>query len=160
MQYFDLVLYNSLSTFPDVAPALSALAEDPSIKAVVFSNGTHNMASTSVHKSPDLSPHSALFKHIVTVEEVACFKPHPAMYHHLAETVGVGHSEEDMGRMWLVSGNPFDVVGARAVGMLAAWVDRGGAGWTDAMVEGESGRPTAIVKGLGEAVEAVKKHMD
>ncbi len=49
------------------------------------------MASTSVRKSPDLSPHSTLFKHIVTVEEVACFKPHPAIYHHLAETVGVGH---------------------------------------------------------------------
>jgi len=59
--------------------------------------------------------------------------------------------------MWLVSGNPFDIVGARAVGMQAAWVDRAGNGWTDGLVPGAEGRPTLVVKGLGEVVEGVKK---
>ena len=62
-----------------------------------------------------------------------------------------------MDQIWLVSGNPFDIVGARALGMKAAWVDRAGLGWTDRLVDGDGG-PTVVVKGLGEVVEAVKKH--
>lgn len=148
--------YDSLSTFPDVSPALTKLASMTSeITAVVFSNGTQSMVSNSVNKSPDLKPHAKLFKNIVVVEEVRKFKPHPDVYAHLARKVG---KEESMGDMWLVSGNPFDVVGARSVGMQSAWVDRSGFGWTDAMIEGENGRPTVVVKSLEEVVEAVRKH--
>lgn len=150
--------YDSLSTFPDVSPALKALADETGITAVVFSNGTNSMVTNSVQSSPDLGPHASVFKEIVTVEQVKCFKPDPRVYHHLAEKMGKERTKEEMGQMWLVSGNPFDVVGARAVGMQAAWVDRGGAGWTDGLVWGETGRPTAVVKGLGEVVEAVKKY--
>ena len=66
--------------------------------------------------------------------------------------------EGKMDEMWLISGNPFDVVGARAVGMQAIWVDRAGGGWVDGLVEGELGRPTAVVKSLEEVVEIVQKH--
>lgn len=142
-----------------MSPALKALADEPGMTAVVFSNGTKSMVTTSVQSSPDLAPHSGVFEEIVTVEEVRCFKPDPRVYYHLAEKMGMGSSRLDMGNVWLVSGNPFDVVGARAVGMQAAWVDRGGAGWTDGLVRGEMGRPTVVVKGLGEAVEAVKNYI-
>lgn len=148
--------YDSLSTFPDVPAALKELSSTPGITAVVFSNGTNAMVTNSVTKSPDLAPHAALFKQMVTVEDVKRFKPHPDLYFHLAKTVGKDRGE--MGSMWLVSGNPFDVVGCRAVGMQAAWVDRAGNGWTDELVQGEEGRPTVIVRGLGEVVEAVRKH--
>lgn len=150
--------YDSLSVFPDVSPALKAIADEPAITAVVFSNGTNSMVTNSVKSSPDLGPHAHVFKNIVTVEEVKCFKPDPRVYFHLAEQMGKGSSKQAMSEIWLVSGNPFDVVGARAVGMQAAWVDRGGAGWTDGLVQGETGKPTAVVKRLGEVVEAVKKH--
>lgn len=150
--------YDSLSTFPDVSPALKALADQPGITAVVFSNGTNSMVTNSVKSSPDLRPYANVFKNVVTVEEVKCFKPDPKVYYHLAEKVEKGRSEQAMSEMWLVSGNPFDVVGARAVGMQAAWVDRGGAGWTDGLVQGGTGRPTAVVKGLGEVLEAVKEY--
>ena len=148
--------YDSLSTFPDVAPALKALADESEITAVVFSNGTQEMVGNSVKESPDLIPHASVFKHIVTVEKSKAFKPDPSVYYHLAESVGKGKSKGEMGTMWLVSGNPFDIVGARAVGMQAAWVDRGGTGWMDGLVQGEGGRPTIIVKGLGEVVDRVK----
>ncbi|KAJ9666413.1 hypothetical protein H2201_003335 [Coniosporium apollinis] len=148
--------YDSLSTFPDVGPALQDLASTPGIRAVVFSNGTKSMISNSVNKSPNLAPHAKVFEHLVVVEEVRKFKPAPEVYEHLAKTVG--KSREEMGEMWLVSGNPFDVCGARAVGMQAAWVDRAGNGWQDRLVEGEKGRPTVVVRGLGEVVEAVQKH--
>lgn len=150
--------YDSLSTFPDVAGALKSLAEVSNITAVVFSNGTNEMVTNSVKSSPDLGPHASIFKDIVTVEEVKKFKPSPEVYYHLAGKVGKERTKEAMSKMWLVSGNPFDVVGARFVGMQAAWVDRAGNGWTDQLVEGELGRPTVIVKGLHEVLEAVKKH--
>ncbi|TKA72496.1 hypothetical protein B0A49_05843 [Cryomyces minteri] len=150
--------YDSLSIFPDVAKGLSKLAETPGITAVVFSNGTHSMVSNSVNKSPDLSPHAKVFDQIVVVEEVKKFKPAPEVYEHLARKVGKEKSE--MGWMWLVSGNPFDVVGARAMGMQAAWVDRSGNGWQDELAGGERGRPTVIVKGLDEVVDAVQKHAE
>ena len=114
------------------------------------------MVRNSVNSSPDLSPHCSVFKDVVTVEEVKCFKPHPNVYYHLAKKVG--KSKDSMVEIWLVSGNPFDIVGAREVGMRACWVDRGGTGWTDQLVESDLGRPTVIVRGLGEVIDAVKKH--
>ena len=115
------------------------------------------MVTKSVQASPDLGPHASVFKDIVTVEKVQRFKPAPEVYHHLSEMVGKGTSREEMASVWLVSGNPFDVVGARKVGMHAAWVDRAGKGWTDQLVKGDEGRPTIIVRGLGEVVEGVKR---
>ena len=147
--------YDSLSTFPDVASALESLAKSTSVTPVVFSNGTDQMVGNSVHRSPDLSPHSKVFRDIVTVEEVKKFKPHPSVYYHLGEKMGKG--KEGMGDMWLVSGNPFDVVGAKAVGMRACWVDRGGQGWSDRLGEGEMGTPDFIGKDLGEIVQEILK---
>lgn len=148
--------YDSLSTFPDVAPALDAIARIEGIKAVVFSNGTDSMVGNSIKLSPDLSPHAPVFKDIITVEEVQCYKPHPNVYFHLADKVGKDRA--NIGEIWLVSGNPFDIVGARSVGMQACWVDRGGDGWKDELIQGASGQPTVIVKGLDEVVDAVKAH--
>ncbi|KAL8868138.1 MAG: hypothetical protein Q9174_005190 [Haloplaca sp. 1 TL-2023] len=147
--------YDSLSTFPDVPPALEHLTKIPSITPVVFSNGTQEMVGNSVQHSPDLSPYSKVFKDIITVEEVQKFKPHPDVYDHLAKKVG--KSREQMRDMWLVSGNPFDVVGAKAVGMKACWVDRGGSGWSDELIEGEAGRPDLVVKELDEVVDGVRR---
>ena len=150
--------YDALSTFPDVASALQALANESGLTPVVFSNGTRTMVTNSVKLSPDLGPHASVFKDIVTVEDVERFKPDPAVYYHLAKTMGKSNKKEDMSEIWLVSGNPFDVVGARSVGMQAAWVDRAGNGWTDQLVQGQNGKPTVIVKGLGEVVDCVKRH--
>ena len=69
---------------------------------------------------------------------------------HLVERVGM---ENDLANVWLVSGNPFDIVGARAYGLNAIWVNRKEQrGWEDGLVEGEKGRPTEIVTKLDEVV--------
>ncbi|CZR57498.1 related to 2-haloalkanoic acid dehalogenase [Phialocephala subalpina] len=146
--------YDSLGTFPDVEPGLKAVSSDPSISAYVFSNGTDAMVSSSVNQSPSLSPQSSVFKGLITVQEVELFKPHPKVYYHLAEEVG--KTKEEMGSIWLVSGNPFDVVGARAVGMQAAWVDRAEKGWSDRLGELASGGPTLVVSGVEDAVRKIK----
>lgn len=146
--------YDSLSTFPDVLPALTTLASKPNIKPVIFSNGTKSMATNSLYQSDDLSAHAVVFHDLVTVDEVQRFKPAPEVYFHLAERVG--KSREEMSDIWLVTGNPFDVVGARSVGMQAAWVDRAGLGWIDSVVP--EMKPTVVMRGLGDLVSAIEEH--
>ena len=151
------VQYCRLSTFPDVPPALEALSTDSAIHAVVFSNGDNKQLKNTLEMSSDLAKYRDVFQGIVSVEEIQRFKPDPEVYMHLARKVGKQTDKQSMGSMWLVSGNPFDVVGAKAVGMKAAWVDRGGKGWVDElMMQQEEMKPDLIVKGLGEVVEGVR----
>ena len=145
--------YNSLSTFPDVDEALRAVSENKDITAVVFSNGDESMVGSSVNESPDLKQHASVFSKLVTVEKIKKFKPSPIVYNHLAKVVG--KAQDQMGEMWLISGNPFDVVGARAVGMQAAWVDRAGNGWSDQLIQDLNGSPTLIGKNLSEIVASI-----
>lgn len=150
--------YDSLSAFPDVQPTLEKLNDLKNIKIVIFSNGTHEMVSSSVRNSPDLSPHARVFDEIVVVEQCRKFKPAPEAYNHLANKVGKNVLDRDaMAEIWLVSGNPFDVVGARSVGMNAIEVDRAGNGWQDALLPTERGRPTEIVQSLEEIVPIVQR---
>ncbi|KAL4862286.1 hypothetical protein BDV12DRAFT_179032 [Aspergillus spectabilis] len=144
--------YDNLSTFPDVKPTLRELASVPTVTAVVFSNGTQSMVSNSVHSSPDLSPHASVFAEIVSVESVRQYKPAAAVYLHLAEKLGKSSSQ--LNDIWLVSGNPFDIVGARSVGLNAIWVDRNGRGWVDAAMPRL--RPTVVVRSLKEIIGVIK----
>ena len=142
--------YDSLSTFSDVAPTLKKLSSNPDIECVVFSNGTQRMVSNSVNNSRELSPYASVFRNLIVVDSVGSFKPAPEVYRYLAQrTEKVGKENE----IWLVSGNPFDVVGARAVGMQVAWVDRAGNGWQDML----GGEPTVVVRSLEEVADAVAK---
>lgn len=137
--------YDNLSTFPDVVPALEAL-QQTQVDCVVFSNGTQRMISNSVNGSEDLRPISFLFSQLISVDHMRSFKPNPEVYRYLAQCVSMQGQEA---QIWLVSGNPFDVVGARAVGMNAAWVDRAGRGWQDKL----GLEPTTIIKCLGDLVD-------
>lgn len=146
--------YDYLSTFPDVLPALTTLASKPNIKPVIFSNGNKSMVDNAVQQSKDLSTHAGVFHDIITVDEVRKFKPDPEVYFHLADMLGKSKSE--MNDIWLVSGNPFDIVGGRSVGMQAAWVDRAGHGWIDAVVPDK--KPTVVIRGLGDLIPAIEEN--
>ncbi|KAH6683105.1 HAD-like domain-containing protein [Halenospora varia] len=151
--------YDSLGTFPDVPPALNSISSSPNITAYVFSNGTNAMVLSSVNQSPSLSPFKDVFKDLITVEEVRRFKPDPKVYEYLVEKVG--KRKEEKGEVWLVSGNPFDVVGARAYGIQACWISRVGhhdaGGWNDKLGEavGSGVRPTVIAGGVDDAVKKI-----
>ncbi|KAJ5679077.1 hypothetical protein N7462_007321 [Penicillium macrosclerotiorum] len=144
--------YDRLSTFPDVNPALNRIAADPTIHAVVFSNGSQTMVSNSVMRSKDLALHAGVFQDLVTVDEIQRYKPSRASYQHLAQKVGKQPSE--MSELWLISGNPFDIVGARSMGMHAIWVDRARRGWQDAAAP--ELQPSAIVHSLEQIVEEIQ----
>lgn len=86
------------------------------------------------------------------MESTKHFKPAPEVYEYLVKSVAVDASS----KVWLVSSNPFDVVGAKAVGIKTAWVDRGGRGWADQLMGGgEDVKPDLVVGGVAEAVKGI-----
>ncbi|KAF2795003.1 HAD-like protein [Melanomma pulvis-pyrius CBS 109.77] len=151
-----MAAYDTLSLFPDAGPLLAHLESAPHIHPVIFSNGTAAMIAGSLAQSADLAPHAHVFRQVVVVEPVERFKPCAEVYRYLCGEVGKRGRE---GEVWLVSSNPFDVVGAKAVGIRTCWVDRSGVGWADRLVVGSEGRPDLVVKGLDEVVGGIEGWM-
>ena len=60
-----------------------------------------------------------LFDGVVSVDDRKTFKPNPDVYEHLLDTTA-----SSPGNAWLISSNPFDVIGAISYGLRAAWVKR------------------------------------
>jgi 2-haloacid dehalogenase len=134
--------YNDLERFPDVEPGLQRL-QAAGHTMVVFSNGSPSMLA-AIMQAAQLAPY---FQGFVSVDEVKVYKPSPQVYQHVANRLGRSISE-----VWLISSNPFDIIGARAAGMQAAWVDRSG-GLFDTL-----GPPPDIVIGtLTELADALEK---
>jgi 2-haloacid dehalogenase len=53
------------------------------------------------------------------VDAIRTFKPDPAVYEYLVAEL---YAPREM--VWLISSNPFDVIGAKACGLRTAWVQR------------------------------------
>lgn len=168
--------YDGLTNFEDVLPALKMLQErGDDVYPVVFSNGTPKMLASSVATSPvlklfqgeeDSKDQPSLFKQLISIDEVGTFKPHRSVYEHLQQKATQNGDWKARAAVWLVSSNPFDVVGAKAAGMRAAWVDRAGTGWVDQLgdvihsfgkKQGPDLKPTVVAKGVEQAVEAILK---
>ena len=140
--------YSHLALWDDVQPALEEL-----VYSVFFSNGSKSQLKKALVGNGRLKEHSQLFRQLVTVEQARLYKPAPQVYKLLWTEVNeaLGSTNFDC---WLVSSNPFDVVGAKSYGMRAVWVDREGNGWIDEL-GGFKGRPDVVVGKLGEVAEAV-----
>ncbi len=108
--------YNDLERFADVEPGLQRLQQEGH-PMIVFSNGSPGML-TAIMQAANLNPY---FSGFVSVDEVRVFKPSPQVYQLAANRLG-----RPIGEVRLISSNPFDVVGANAAGMRAAWIDRSG----------------------------------
>jgi 2-haloacid dehalogenase len=108
--------YDDLERFPDVEPGLRRL-RGAGYPMVIFSNGSPRMLDAIA----DAAGFRPYFSGIVSVDEVKAYKPSPRVYRHVAQRLG-----RPIGEVRLISSNPFDVIGAMAVGMQAAWVDRSG----------------------------------
>jgi len=106
--------YNNLERFADVEPGLQRL-KDAGYTMVVFSNGSPAMLS-AIMKAANLERYCSGF---VSVDEVKVYKPSPIVYRHVANRLG-----RPLDQVRLISSNPFDVIGAEAAGMQAAWVNR------------------------------------
>jgi 2-haloacid dehalogenase len=109
-----MVEYLNLPLFPDVRPALESL-KSAGCTLLGFSNGIENSLRALLGNAGVLS----CFNGIVSVDDVKTFKPDPNVYAYLVSRGG--HRREET---WLVSSNPFDVIGAKAAQLNAAWVRR------------------------------------
>ncbi|QYJ14942.1 Haloacetate dehalogenase H-2 [Rubrobacter xylanophilus DSM 9941] len=109
-----LEAYGSLPPFPDVAPALSELGERGH-RLWAFSNGLESAARGLLERAGLLGH----LEGVISVDDLRTFKPAPEVYLYLARRL-----ERKPEEVWLVSSNPFDVIGAKAAGLRAAWVRR------------------------------------
>jgi 2-haloacid dehalogenase len=106
--------YQNLRPFPDVISGLEALKERGHT-LVAFSNGVEATARTLLERAGVL-PH---LEGVISVDDLKTFKPDPQVYLYLA-----GRLRRAPEETCLVSSNPFDVIGAKATGLKAAWVQR------------------------------------
>jgi 2-haloacid dehalogenase len=128
--------YLELPAYPDVPGALNELAAQ-GFTIAAFSNGI----LSAVRGLLDHAGALRRFSKIVSVDAIRSFKPDPAVYEFLLAELGVGKE-----MVWLVSSNPFDVIGAKACGLRAAWVQRDPKRAFDPWEY----EPDLIVHGLGE----------
>jgi len=111
--------WQELSPFPEVLPALERLKSR--YKLVILSNGNPHFLDYLAENRVRWD-----FDDIISVELVGAFKPHPGVYRRAARELGLEVSE-----CLMVSANSFDVVGARACGYSAAFVNRYGLPYED-----------------------------
>lgn len=106
--------YSSLTPFADVAPGLETMRE-AGHTLVAFSNGVEATLRALLERAGIL----ALLGGVVSVDGISSFKPDPEVYHYLCRSLDKPPSE-----VWLVSSNPFDIIGAKSIGLNAAWIKR------------------------------------
>ena len=106
--------YQNLRPFSDVIPGIEAL-KSKGHTLVAFSNGVEATARTLLQRAGVLP----YLGGVISVDDLQTFKPNPEVYHYLARRLDTAPSET-----WLVSSNPFDVIGAKTAGLMAAWIQR------------------------------------
>ncbi len=106
--------YLELPAYPDVPGALDELAAQ-GFTIAACSNGT----DSAVRGLLDHAGVLARFSKIVSVDAIRTFKPDPAVYEYLVSELRAPREV-----VWLISSNPFDVIGAKACGLRTAWVQR------------------------------------
>ena len=109
-----LPLLHRLPPYPDVRPAVERLEEAGVAWAVLTNGGAEQ--TRALLEAGGLAER---VWHVVSVEEVRAYKPHPAPYRRVLERL-----ELPPERVTLVAAHGWDVLGARAVGLDAVWVDR------------------------------------
>jgi 2-haloacid dehalogenase len=96
-----LGLYRRLPAFADVEAGLTQLRDD-GFRLYAFSNGTQ----AAVEALLETAGIRSFFIDIVSVDDLSTFKPDPAVYAYFLQRSGAAG-----GDAWLISSNPFDVIG-------------------------------------------------
>lgn len=106
--------YQTLPPFDDVRPALKTL-QTRGVTLCAFSNGTAEAVEQLLNHAQILE----FFDDIISVDDVQTFKPSPDVYHYLMR-----RRDSVADNTWLISSNPFDVIGANACNIQTVWVKR------------------------------------
>ncbi|MEW8022314.1 MAG: haloacid dehalogenase type II [Candidatus Thiodiazotropha sp.] len=141
-----LDFYKTLPAFMDARESLSAFSQR-GYRLFAFSNGT----TRAVEGLLESAGIKAYFTDIISVDDIKSFKPNPAVYSHFLRK-----SKAHGGQSWLVSSNPFDVIGAISSGMNAAWVRRSGG----IIFDPWGIEPNLTVEDLRDLAEQLPKHVN
>lgn len=128
--------YSVLPSFADVDTGLKNLKESGH-KLYAFSNGSRKAVSKLLTNAKIIDR----FDGIISVEGVEIFKPSPLVYEYFNKQTNSSKSDS-----WLISSNPFDVIGAISYGMRSAWVQRS----QDSIFDPWGIEPTTIINKLTE----------
>ena len=126
--------YLFLPAFADARPGLASLRQ-AGFRLFAFSMGRLDDVTALLN-------HAQLrdyFAGVISLEATQCYKPSPAAYAHFVEKTGTTPADA-----WLVSGNPFDVLGAVSAGICGAWVKRS----PDAILDPWEIAPTVVAEDL------------
>ena len=129
-----------LPAYPDARPAFARLDDTGATIAVLTNGGedaTRHLLSASGLEERVVE--------IVSAGDVELYKPHPAVYRHAEERIGL-----DAKRTTLISAHAWDVVGAKRAGWDAVWVDRLEREWPL-----PKGKPRKPARNLEQAVQLV-----
>ncbi|MFW2365524.1 MAG: haloacid dehalogenase type II [Desulforhopalus sp.] len=135
--------YKVLPPFGDTSEALPELKQ-AGFRLFAFSNGKPEDVASLLENSGI----SSYFEDVVSTDEIKSFKPNPAVYAHFLRRTGATGKEA-----WLISGNPFDVIGAISAGMRAAWVKRS----AQAIFDPWEFEPTITIGSLAELAEGIDR---
>jgi len=133
--------YRRLPAFEDVAEGLTR-AKQSHFRMFAFSNGSADAVETLLANAGIRD----YFMGVVSVDEMKSYKPNPAVYSYFLRRAGALGMDA-----WLVSSNPFDVIGAISAGMRAAWVKRS----PDALFDPWGIEPTVTVSSLSNLAEEI-----
>ena len=136
-----LHIYRELPAFDDVEGALADLAARD-CRLFAFSNGSAEAVETLLSAASIRDR----FLGVVSCDDIRSFKPNPAVYAHFFRQAQATGDEA-----WLISGNPFDVIGAISAGMRGAWVRR----TKDAIFDPWGIEPTITVTSLAELADGL-----
>jgi 2-haloacid dehalogenase len=132
-----------LDPYPDAAAAFDHV-RGAGVRIATLTNGAEDhtrrlLARAELEHAVEL---------VIAVDEVRAYKPHAAPYHHAAARLGL-----PVERVTLIAAHGWDVVGARAAGLGAVWIDRLERRWPLPLPEPV--RATTLVEAVERALAEV-----
>ncbi|MFN2469162.1 MAG: haloacid dehalogenase type II [Gaiellaceae bacterium] len=109
-----LAALGELAPYPDAEGAFERL-ERAGVGAATLTNGGEEHTRRLLERAGLLERVAA----VITVDEVKAYKPARAPYLHAAERLGA-----EPRQLTLIAAHGWDVIGARAAGLGAIWIDR------------------------------------
>ena len=140
-----LTEYRGLPAFDDARESLAGLKADGH-SLYAFSNGTADAVEALLLAAGVRD----WFDGVVSVDDCRSFKPNPDVYEHLLNT-----TTSSAGETWLISSNPFDVIGAVSSGLRGVWVRRS----ADMIFDPWGIEPTVTISGLHALGDHVKPNL-
>jgi 2-haloacid dehalogenase len=128
-------MYLSVDVFPEVPGVLRRLKARGLVTAIL-SNGTPTMLSAALHGAGLAD----LIDKVFSVEAVGVYKPHPRVYQHAVDQLGVPAQS-----ISFQSSNGWDAYAASAFGMQAVWCNR-----DRQRDERLPGKPAAVIRSMDE----------